>query len=57
METDLMIPPGHTLFAELDLLLSESEIRYPGVHQERDGEGLSDEDAMNSQILAGLVAP
>ena len=57
MEPNLMIPPGHTLFAELDLLLSESEIRYPGALEERERDDFTDEDAMNSQILAGLVAP
>jgi hypothetical protein len=55
MEPTLMVPPNHTLYEELDHLLADSDTRYPIIPEHRE-EG-SDEDAYDSQILAGLVLP
>jgi hypothetical protein len=55
MEPTFMVPPVHTVYAELDQLFAESDVRYlVGEEPRRD---ISDEDAYDSQILAGLVCP
>ena len=53
------IPGSHTPYADLDLLLNESDYTWASlarvVHD--DAERPDTVDAMNAQILAGLVSP
>ena len=60
MEDDNLIitPTSHTPYAELDLLLNESDRAWTTLAPlEDDAERPDTVDAMNAQILAGLVSP
>ena len=59
MDDKLIITPSsHTPYAELDLLLNESDRAWATLAQVADDETRPDTvDAMNAQILAGLVSP
>ena len=59
MDDKLIIPPtSHTPYAELDLLLNESDREWAGLALvEDDAERPDTVDAMNAQIRAGLVSP
>jgi hypothetical protein len=52
------IPGSHTPYADLDLLLNESDYAWASLAPVEDDEDRPDTvDAMNAQILAGLVSP
>jgi len=53
------VPGGHApLSADLDLLLDESDYAWANLAQVDDDDEQPDTvDAMNAQILAGLVSP
>jgi hypothetical protein len=52
------IPGSHTPFADLDLLLNESDFAWAKLAPVEDEDERPDTvDAMNAQILAGLVSP
>ena len=59
MDDNLIITPtSHTPYAELDLLLNESDRAWTTLAPLQDDEERPDTvDAMNAQILAGLVSP
>ena len=58
METFTLTPGTHTLDAELDLLLNDSDLAFTGMVSVEEDEPRPDAvDAMNAQILAGLVCP
>jgi hypothetical protein len=59
MDDKLIITPSsHTPYAELDLLLNESDRAWTTLAPLQDDEERPDTvDAMNAQILAGLVSP
>lgn len=52
-------PASHTPYADLDLLLNESDSAYTrqALLAEDDADQPDTLDAMNAQILAGLVSP
>ena len=53
-----VIPGSHTPYADLDLLLNESDYAWASLAPvEDDAEHPDTVDAMNAQILAGLVSP
>ena len=55
---DHAIPGSHTPYADLDLLLNESDYAWASLAPvEDDAERPDTVDAMNAQILAGLVSP
>ena len=58
-DTQLTIIPGsHTPYADLDMLLNESDYAWASLATvEDDAERPDTVDAMNAQILAGLVSP
>ena len=58
-ESQLTVIPGsHTPYADLDLLLNESDYAWATLAQVPDDAERPDTvDAMNAQILAGLVSP
>ena len=51
------IPGSHTPYADLDLLLNESDYAWASLAPVEDDEDRPTVDAMNAQILAGLVSP
>jgi hypothetical protein len=52
------IPVSHTPYADLDMLLNESDAVWATLAPvEDDAERPDTIDAMNAQILAGLVSP
>ncbi len=52
------VPGSHTPYADLDLLLNESDSAWASLAPvEDDAERPDTVDAMNAQILAGLVSP
>jgi len=52
------LPGTHAPYADLDLLLSESDAAWATLAPlEDDAERPDTVDAMNAQILAGLVSP
>ena len=54
----IITPSSHTPYAELDLLLNESDRAWATLAQvDDDAERPDTVDAMNAQILAGLVSP
>ena len=54
----LITPPSHTPYADLDLLLNESDREWVALAPVPDDADRPDTvDAMNAQILAGLVSP
>ena len=59
MDDNLIITPAsHTPYAELDLLLNESDGTWANLAGvDDDAERPDTVDAMNAQILAGLVSP
>ena len=60
MDDDRLIitPTSHTPYAELDLLLNESDRTWTELAPLPDDADRPDTvDAMNAQILAGLVSP
>ncbi len=58
MDSLTIIPASHTPYADLDLLLNESDLAYANLAFGEDDEERPDTvDAMNAQILAGLVSP
>jgi hypothetical protein len=59
MDDKLIITPAsHTPYADLDLLLNESDRAWAALAPvEDDAERPDTVDAMNAQILAGLVSP
>ena len=59
MDDKLIITPSsHTPYAELDLLLNESDRTWAHLAAvDDDAERPDTVDAMNAQILAGLVSP
>ncbi len=59
MDDKLIITPtSHTPYADLDLLLNESDRAWTVLAPLQDDEERPDTvDAMNAQILAGLVSP
>ena len=59
MDDNLIItPPSHTPYADLDLLLNESDREWTALAPVADDAERPDTvDAMNAQILAGLVSP
>ncbi len=59
MDDKLIITPSsHTPYAELDLLLNESDRAWATLAPVADDAERPDTvDAMNAQILAGLVSP
>jgi hypothetical protein len=59
MDDKLIITPAsHTPYAELDLLLNESDRAWSALALVPDDAERPDTvDAMNAQILAGLVSP
>ncbi len=58
MQTLTIIPGSHTPDAELDLLLNDSDLAFTGMATVADDEERPEAiDAMNAQILAGLVCP
>jgi hypothetical protein len=53
-----IIPGSHTPYADLDMLLNESDHAWASLATvEDDAERPDTVDAMNAQILAGLVSP
>ena len=53
-----VIPGSHTPYADLDLLLNESDYVWTTLAGVPDDDDRPDTvDAMNAQILAGLVSP
>jgi hypothetical protein len=53
-----VIPGSHTPYADLDLLLNESDYAWANLALVDDDDERPDTvDAMNAQILAGLVSP
>ena len=57
-ENLIITPTSHTPYAELDLLLNESDRAWATLAPlEDDAERPDTVDAMNAQILAGLVSP
>jgi hypothetical protein len=54
-----VIPGSHTPYADLDLLLNESDYAWATLAAvtEDDDERPDTVDVMNAQILAGLVSP
>jgi hypothetical protein len=53
-----IIPGSHTPYADLDMLLNESDQAWATLATvEDDAERPDTVDAMNAQILAGLVSP
>jgi hypothetical protein len=54
-----VIPGSHTPYADLDLLLNESDYAWSSLATvpEDDERRPDTVDAMNAQILAGLVSP
>ena len=53
-----VIPGSHTPYADLDLLLNESDQVWTTIATvPDDGDRPDTVDAMNAQILAGLVSP
>ena len=60
MDDDNLIitPASHTPYADLDLLLNESDLAWTELAPVEDDADRPDTvDAMNAQILAGLVSP
>ena len=60
MDDDNLIitPTSHTPYAELDLLLNETDHTWTALAPlQDDAERPDTVDAMNAQILAGLVSP
>jgi len=57
METFTPTPGTHTLDAELDLLLNDSDLAFTGMVSVEEEPRPDAVDAMNAQILAGLVCP
>ena len=58
MDSLTIVPASHTPYADLDLLLNESDLAFTDVAFGEDDEERPDTvDAMNAQILAGLVSP
>jgi hypothetical protein len=54
----LITPASHTPYADLDLLLNESDHAWTELAPVQDDADRPDTvDAMNAQILAGLVSP
>jgi hypothetical protein len=54
----IITPSSHTPYAELDLLLNESDRAWTTLAPVPDDAERPDTvDAMNAQILAGLVSP
>lgn len=54
----IITPTSHTPYAELDLLLNESDRAWSTLAPLKDDAERPDTvDAMNAQILAGLVSP
>ena len=54
----IITPASHTPYADLDLLLNESDRAWTDLAPvEDDAERPDTVDAMNAQILAGLVSP
>jgi hypothetical protein len=52
------VPGSHTPYADLDVLLNESDYAWASLAPIADDEDRPDTvDAMNAQILAGLVSP
>ena len=52
------VPGSHTPYADLDLLLNESDYAWADLAPIKDDAERPDTiDAMNAQILAGLVSP
>ena len=57
-ENLIITPSSHTPYAELDLLLNESDRAWTTLAaMPDDAERPDTVDAMNAQILAGLVSP
>ena len=57
-ENLIITPTSHTPYAELDLLLNESDRAWTNLAPVPDDAERPDTvDAMNAQILAGLVSP
>jgi len=53
-----IIPGSHTPYADLDMLLNETDYAWASLATvEDDAERPDTVDAMNAQILAGLVSP
>ena len=50
-----MVPPVHAVYAQLDQPFAESDVRP--LMGEEPRQDISDEDAYDAQILAGLVCP
>ena len=59
MEILTISPASHTPYADLDLLLNESDSAFASATllAEDDAEQPDTVDAFNAQILAGLVSP
>jgi hypothetical protein len=59
MEILTISPASHTPYADLDLLLNESDAAYASAAllPQDDAEQPDTVDAFNAQILAGLVSP
>lgn len=59
MEMLTINPASHTPYADLDLLLNESDSAYisQALLAEDDADQPDTLDVMNAQILAGLVSP
>lgn len=57
MDSLTIIPASHTPYADLDLLLNESDLAHANLALGEDDEERDTVDAMNAQILAGLVSP
>ena len=59
MEILTISPASHTPYADLDLLLNESDFAYTSAARlaEDDAEQPDTVDVFNAQILAGLVSP
>ena len=54
----IITPSSHTPYADLDLLLNESDRAWTDLAPVQDDAERPDTvDAMNAQILAGLVSP
>jgi hypothetical protein len=51
------IPGSHAPYADLDLLLNDSDFAWATLAPVDDDERPDTVDAMNAQILAGLVSP
>jgi hypothetical protein len=57
-ETRTIAPVSHTPYSDLDLLLNEADAEWVRLAPLEDDEERPDTvDAMNAQILAGLVSP